>query len=263
MRAKKRVVLTATVALLAGGFAVATLPAASATDMNVTVDCVTGDLSNNSELVARPGDTITINGERCQWPNTNPAFNFLFDSYPLTIDAAHRWVVSPATPAGTYGGPSGDDFVLFVVNGEDLRCGVDNYWCGEAFFLSIQTPRNPPTSTSPQPELTIVSQSKANSVSDRFMRNQGSPTLKNSPRVSAVINEPVALVMPGFDPGSTYLTKIKINRTYVDLGIVSAGPTGQVALPVFAMKTEGRFTIAVIEPRTGATRYVKVDVTQR
>ena len=137
MRVRRAVAGMAAASMMLGGVALATAPAASAAEIQVPVNCVTGDLTDNSELAAHPGDTLVLVGEACDWPNTNPNFAWLFESYPLTLDAPHRWVVGSRTPAGTYGGPTGNDFTMYVINGSGWVCGGEAYPCGSAFFLRL------------------------------------------------------------------------------------------------------------------------------
>ena len=129
----------AVTAIMLGGVALAAAPAASAADIQITVDCVTGDATSNSELVAHPGDTVTLVGDTCTRVATNTSFTWLFDAIPA--GAPFRWVISAATPVGTYGGPADSDFVLVLQNSGETSCGL--YYCGGSFYLRLAVDQPP------------------------------------------------------------------------------------------------------------------------
>jgi len=92
------------------------------------------------------------------------------------------------------------------------------------------------------------------------MKKEPSPAIGKAPKVSAVVGAPVSLVTSGLAPGTVYTVKVKVNGKYVDLGSTATNADGQAQLPVFEATKKGTMTVAIIDPATGKTTYVKVKV---
>ena len=73
----------------------------------------------------------------------------------------------------------------------------------------------------------------------------------------------MSLVATGLAPQTTLTAKIKIGGKYVDMGAVNTDAAGAAQLPVFRAAKPGQYTIALVDPATGKTSYIKVVVKRR
>jgi hypothetical protein len=126
----------------------------------------------------------------------------------------------------------------------------------------------PPAASNPQVAITVargivvVSADVAAATPVRVMKNDAARTLGAAPVVKAAVLKPVSLVASGLTAGTTYTVKIKVNGAYVDLGPTTARADGSAQLPVFRVAKPGTYTVAIVDPATGATRYIKVQVSR-
>lgn len=109
--------------------------------------------------------------------------------------------------------------------------------------------------------VSLVPATVASSTPVRSMRREPSSTLASAPIVTAVVNQPVKLLVPGLVPGTTYLIQVKSGKAYVPLGSAAASEDGQLQLPVFSMTKATGMTIAIVAP-SGEAAYLKVAATK-
>ena len=124
-----------------------------------------------------------------------------------------------------------------------------------------EAPRNPVATFVAAPGISLISAAEAASIQDRVMRNAAAATLGTAPRVVAQAGRPLALVVPGQTPGATVSVRIKVGGKYLDLGQVTVDSKGRTALPVLKLSRPGVYTIAIVDPATGKTSYLKVQNT--
>jgi hypothetical protein len=108
----------------------------------------------------------------------------------------------------------------------------------------------------------LLSLVDAQAVPPRVMGNPTTTRLQNAPRVAAKVGAPIALVAKGLRPGITFEVKIKVDSTYLTLGRTIADAAGSATLPVFSARKPALITLAIIDPATGATTYLKIQVTR-
>ena len=121
-------------------------------------------------------------------------------------------------------------------------------------------PNNPPTPVVLASGLVLVSAEVADRAEPRTVKRQPSTTLKAAPVINARAGAPVSLVTAGLTPGVSFTVRIKVDGRYVDLGSALSDAAGVAQLPVFRSSKAGRLTIALVNPATGATTYMKVAV---
>lgn len=94
------------------------------------------------------------------------------------------------------------------------------------------------------------------------------PTLVDDPSVNKIGGAPKFKVRAGapvkllisVPKGETYQIKLKIDGKYYDLGVASSGADGVVQVPTFRAGKPGMYIVALVNPKTGDTFYVKVFV---
>jgi hypothetical protein len=59
-----------------------------------------------------------------------------------------------------------------------------------------------------------------------------------------------------------YQVRVKVGKTYVDLGGAVTDADGVAQLPVFQSARAGTVTVAIVDPLSGSTTYLKVKFTQ-
>lgn len=119
-------------------------------------------------------------------------------------------------------------------------------------------PDNPVTPEVIAPGFTIVSAAVADNTQPRMVKREPASTLKDAPVLRGTTGEPLSLVTQGLTANTNYSVKVKIDNKYVTLGSTLSDATGLAQLPVFRTSEKGRVTIALINPSTGATTYLKV-----
>lgn len=123
-------------------------------------------------------------------------------------------------------------------------------------------PDNPVTPEVIAPGFTIVSAAVADNTQPRMVKREPASTLKDAPVLRGTTGEPLSLVTQGLTANTNYSVKVKIDNKYVTLGSALSDATGLAQLPVFRTSEKGRVTIALINPSTGATTYLKVRFTK-
>jgi hypothetical protein len=153
MRLKRFLAVTGAAAFAASGLAFVTAPAASAEDIEISVDCSQEYLLSGAQLLAvQPGTSITINFGNAQGEcddylvlaTTTEEYAYVFeDGYPdgygsdFPTAPFYTWTIKPLPPGGVIGGP--DDPVLQVFT-SIATCGPgNNTSCGAEFYLIIGT----------------------------------------------------------------------------------------------------------------------------
>lgn len=119
-------------------------------------------------------------------------------------------------------------------------------------------PDNPVTPDVIAPGFTIVSAAVADNTQPRLVKREPASTLKDAPVLRGTTGEPLSLVTQGLNANTNYLVKVKIDNKYVTLGSALTDASGLAQLPVFRTSEKGRVTIALINPTTGSTTYLKV-----
>ena len=119
-------------------------------------------------------------------------------------------------------------------------------------------PDNPVTPEVVAPGFTIVSAAVADNTQPRLVKREPTSTLKDAPVLRGTTGEPLSLVTQGLNANTNYLVKVKIDNKYVTLGSALTDASGLAQLPVFRTSEKGRVTIALINPATGSTTYLKV-----
>lgn len=109
----------------------------------------------------------------------------------------------------------------------------------------------------------LVASSVAENTAPRTMANPPASNLGGAPKVSTRTGSSVSLVATGLAPQTTFSAKIKIDGKYVDLGTANTDAAGAAQLPVFRAAKPGQYTIALVNPATGKTSYIKVVVKPR
>jgi hypothetical protein len=120
--------------------------------------------------------------------------------------------------------------------------------------------RNPVTAVSVTPTVQLVSESEANAAPVRSMSNPPALLITKAPVVNSTAGKIVSLTTQGLEPGTNYEVKLKVNGKYVNLGEVKTDSSGKVSLPAFKPSAPGTYIVAVVNPVTGKTGYVKVTV---
>jgi Fibronectin type III domain len=123
-------------------------------------------------------------------------------------------------------------------------------------------PDNPPVGQVVTPGLRLVSAEVADSAQPRLVKRDLGSTLKEAPVVDAVTRVPVSLVTQGLSSNTLYQVRVKVGKTYVDLGGAVTDTNGVAQLPVFQSARAGTMTIALVDPLTGSTTYLKVRFTR-
>ena len=109
--------------------------------------------------------------------------------------------------------------------------------------------------------VTLVPAKVAASAPIRAVRQEPSPSIGAAPVITATVNQPVKLLVPGLTPGASYVVQIKSSKGYVVLGSVTANANGQLQLPVFRTTKPTETTIAIVSS-TGKASYVKVSASK-
>lgn len=109
--------------------------------------------------------------------------------------------------------------------------------------------------------VTLVPAQVAAGTAMRAMRQESSRTISAAPTITATVNQPVKLLVPGLSPGVRYVVQIKSAKGFVELGSVNANAQGQLQLPVFQKSKPTETTIAIVSP-SGETTYLKVNSTK-
>lgn len=127
---------------------------------------------------------------------------------------------------------------------------------GSPFVFQQPTAAKPVTGT-----VTLVPVQVAAGTATRAMRQESSRIISTAPIVTATVNQPVKLLVPGLSPGMRYVVQIRSAKGFVELGSVNANAQGQLQLPVFQKSKPAETTIAIVSP-TGKTTYLKVSSTK-
>jgi hypothetical protein len=128
--------------------------------------------------------------------------------------------------------------------------------------VSSTTPDNPLIATSPAAGLILVSRKLATSAIPTTMKKPATSTVGKAPKIARHTGELVSLVSPRLPAGVRLTVKAKLDRKYVELGHTVVGPTGLAQLPVFTVTRAATVTLALVNPATGKTTYIKVVVTK-
>lgn len=123
-------------------------------------------------------------------------------------------------------------------------------------------PDNPPVGQVVTPGLRLVSAEVADSAQPRLVKRDLGSTLKTAPIVDAATRVPVSLVTQGLSSNTLYQVKVKVGKSYVDLGGAVTDTNGVAQLPVFQSARAGTVTVALVDPLTGSTTYLKVKFTR-
>ena len=110
--------------------------------------------------------------------------------------------------------------------------------------------------------VTLVPASVAAVTPTRTMRREPAATLSAAPVISAAVNQPVKLLVPGLAPGETYTVQVRGKKGYVVLGTVTADADGQALMPVFRMSAGAGTTTIAIVSASGTPSYVKVQASK-
>ena len=122
-------------------------------------------------------------------------------------------------------------------------------------------PNNPPTSAPIVPTVTLVDEQSAVAAQPpRLMLNPPGDRIGAAPVVFAQRGAPIPLVAIDLEPGARYWVFIKRpGEDYGTLGTVIGSSWS--ALPVFSVSRDSRVVVALKNVATGATKYIKIDVT--
>jgi hypothetical protein len=112
------------------------------------------------------------------------------------------------------------------------------------------------------PGILLVARNVALATSPRVMKNRATVNIGQAPRVKATVGQVIRLVTR-VGANTAYVIKIKVGGTYYDIGTARSDGNGQMSLPAFIANRAGTYTIAIINPTTGVTVYVKVAVNAR
>lgn len=116
------------------------VPAASAAQLNVGVNCVDALLTTTIEIAVQPGDTITFIGVGpCDTASVSPPFGLLFEN-PIDQSGPGPYVytIRSTVPPGTYGDTSGDWAMSVSRLYDTPYCGPSNTVpCGSSYFFTI------------------------------------------------------------------------------------------------------------------------------
>jgi hypothetical protein len=123
-------------------------------------------------------------------------------------------------------------------------------------------PDNPPVGQVVTPGLRLVSAEVADNAQPRLVKRDLGSTLKTAPIVDAATRAPVSLVTQGLSSNTLYQVRVKVGKTYVDLGGAVTDADGVAQLPVFQSARAGTVTVAIVDPLSGSTTYLKVKFTQ-
>lgn len=183
-----------------------------------------------------------------------------FSSHNVEITTGAR-VVQPSTSTGTSSGSGSSSSGTTpgpVVNSPTTLIAPVAQLPSTA--TGVAPLRNPAVATPLTSNVILVSESEANSAPVRSMANPPAASITRAPVVNSPVGRIVSLTTQGLDAGTNYSVKLKINGKYVDLGSARTDATGMVSLPAFKPSAAGTYTIAIVNPSTGKTGYVKVKV---
>jgi hypothetical protein len=108
----------------------------------------------------------------------------------------------------------------------------------------------------------LVARNVALATPPRFMKHRASVNIGQAPRAKSRVGQVVRLVAR-VGANTAYVIKIKIGGSYYDIGTARSDGNGQMSLPAFVASRVGTYTIAIINPTTHVTVYVKVQVNAR
>lgn len=117
--------------------------------------------------------------------------------------------------------------------------------------------------------MVLVSKSVALLTTPRYFKAAASRSLATAPRaVRLVSGKRVPIYRVGqlvrlvakLPPGVAFDMSIRIGKRYYALGSGLSDADGRLSLPVFGTTTARTYPFAFVDPRLGATYYVKVNV---
>lgn len=121
-------------------------------------------------------------------------------------------------------------------------------------------PNNPPSPTTVGGGVVLVASSVADNTTLRVMKKDASDKMGDSPKIRAKVGAVVKLDAAGLTPGVQYVVSIKpVGGEYATLGS-TIGTAGGSVLPAFRAGQKGSYIIAITNPTTGQTQYIKVVV---
>jgi hypothetical protein len=124
-------------------------------------------------------------------------------------------------------------------------------------------PDNPPIAQVLAPGLVLVSATTAGETPTRLIKREPTTTLKAAPVLRSEVGRPISLVAQGLSPTTQYLVKVRVSNRYVTLGGAMTDSSGMARLPVFTSSRPERTTLALVDPITGQTSYLKVSIQRR
>ena len=124
-------------------------------------------------------------------------------------------------------------------------------------------PDNPPIAQVLAPGLVLVSVTTAGETPTRLIKREPTTTLKAAPVLQSEVGRPISLVAQGLSPATQYLVKVRVSKRYVTLGGAMTDSSGMAQLPVFTSSRAERTTLALVDPITGQTSYLKVSIQRR
>lgn len=122
-------------------------------------------------------------------------------------------------------------------------------------------PNNPPNSAPIVPGVTLVPARVANATEPTVVRRAPGARIGEAPRVRAERGRPLALVIAGAPPGTTWIVDMKrVGGSYNTLGSTVVAPDGEAVLSVFRPRQAGTYVLMLRNVQTGEVAYVKVRV---
>lgn len=119
---------------------------------------------------------------------------------------------------------------------------------------------NPTVGFRPAGSISVLSQSSANRLAPTRVVLPPGGSLRAAPHVEATLNRPISLRLNGLNPSQALNFRIKVGQRYVSLPNTWVNQNGFTTLPAFTIARSGSYVVALIEPQTGATRYLKIRV---
>lgn len=121
-------------------------------------------------------------------------------------------------------------------------------------------PPNPPRPVVPAPGVLVLSADAAADVPPRLLLREPAARPRGAPRVEAEARSPIALVVSGLAPASTYRVRLDDGARRVALGSTVTDADALARLPVFQVRAAGEYTVILRDTTASATRFVRLVV---
>lgn len=179
---------------------------------------------------------------------------------PLNSEVSTTYVLPSLVTVNTSGGGGSSSDTTPSTPSPSTSAGTNTTTPVDSPQTPILLPRNPATGRMLAPGVLILSDVLAAKVQDRHMARPLAARLGKAPLLTAKKRHPFAVTAMGLRPSTDYRVQVKVNGSYVDVGMVRSATDGSLALPVLTFTKHGRYVLAVTPSTGGPARYLRVDV---